>query len=309
VTTEQTLLDESIARRVSSLRVHARRAVEGLRSGIHRSPHRGASVIFAEHRDYRPGDDLRLLDWRAYARSDRHIIKRFEQETHLRAQLWLDCSASMDYGGAAPVTGSADEAQHKHTHAATLLAAMAFILLGQGDAVGVVRFATKMGEALPARARPGQLEAALALLAEPPERGATTDLYTALSACAERAGRRGLVVIASDLLDLRPNALEPLSLLRAAGHDVLVFHVLHPDELELPFDERMRFVDPEGDGLLDTDPSAIRDAYKEQIGNLLVECRRRCMAAGARYALARTDTPVQQTIAEVLSGRTTRPWA
>jgi uncharacterized protein (DUF58 family) len=291
------LLDETIARRVSSLRVHARRAVEGLRSGIHRSPHRGASVIFAEHRDYRPGDDLRLLDWRAYARSDRHIIKRFEQETHLRAQLWLDCSASMDYG---------QDALNKHTHAATLLAAMAFILLGQGDAIGVVRFAATMGEALPARARPGQLEAALALLAQEPERGDKTDLYAALSLCAERAGRRGLVVVASDLLDLRPNALEPLSLLRAAGHDVLVFHVLHPDELELPFDERMRFVDPEGDGILDTDPSAIRQAYKEQITNLLVDCRRRCMAAGARYALARTDTPVQQTIAEVLGGRMTR---
>ncbi len=296
---ERLLLDENIARRVSTLRVHARRAVEGLRSGIHRSPHRGASVIFAEHRDYRPGDDLRLLDWRAYARSDRHIIKRFEQETHLRAQLWLDCSASMDYG---------DGEQHKHTHAATLLAAMAFILLGQGDAVGVVRFAATMGEALPARARPGQLEAALALLAQRPERGGKTDLYAALSACAERAGRRGLVVVASDLLDLSSNALEPLSLLRAAGHDVLVFHVLHPHELELPFDDRMRFVDPEGDGMLDTDPSAIRDAYKEQIGKLLVECRRRCMAAGARYALARTDTPIQQTIAEVLSGRVTRAW-
>jgi uncharacterized protein (DUF58 family) len=297
---ERLLLDENIARRVSTLRVHARRAVEGLRSGIHRSPHRGASVIFAEHRDYRPGDDLRLLDWRAYARSDRHIIKRFEQETHLRAQLWLDCSASMDYG---------DGDQHKHTHAATLLAAMAFILLGQGDAVGVVRFAATMGEALPPRARPGQLEAALALLAERPERGDKTDLHAALSACAERAGRRGLVVVASDLLDLKPNALEPLSLLRAAGHDVLVFHVMHPHELELPFDDRMRFVDPEGDGMLDTDPSAIREAYKEQIGNLLVDCRRRCMAAGARYALARTDTPVQQTIAEVLAGRVTRTWA
>jgi len=297
---ERLLLDENIARRVSTLRVHARRAVEGLRSGIHRSPHRGASVIFAEHRDYRPGDDLRLLDWRAYARSDRHIIKRFEQETHLRAQLWLDCSASMDYG---------DGDQHKHTHAATLLAAMAFILLGQGDAVGVVRFAATMGEALPPRARPGQLEAALALLAERPERGDKTDLYAALSACAERAGRRGLVVVASDLLDLTPNALEPLSLLRAAGHDVLVFHVMHPHELELPFDDRMRFVDPEGDGMLDTDPSAIREAYKEQIGKLLVDCRRRCMAAGARYALARTDTPVQQTIAEVLAGRVTRAWA
>lgn len=307
------LLDAELAKRVASLRFNARRAVEGLRSGIHRSPHRGASVIFAEHRDYRPGDDLRLLDWRAYARSDRHIIKRFEQETHLRAQLWLDSSASMDYGGGGQGgvagVGGDDAAQNKHTHAATLLAAMAFILLGQSDAVGAVRFASARQDALPPRARPGQLEAVLELLAAKPEAQMKTDLRAALSECAERAGRRGLVVLASDLLDLRPTALEPLSLLRAAGHDVLVFHVLHPHEIELPFDDRMRFTDPEGDGVLDTDPNAIRAAYREQIQTFLVDCRRRCMAAGARYALARTDKPVQQTVAEMLTGRAAQSWA
>jgi uncharacterized protein (DUF58 family) len=186
---------------------------------------------------------------------------------------------------------------------------MAFILLGQGDAVGVMRFAASLAESLPARARPGQLDMVLGLLAQPPEPRAATSLRASLAAGAERAGRRGLVVIASDLLDLQPGALDPLTMLRAAGHDVLVFHVLHPHELELPFDDRMRFVDPEGDGALDTDPSAIRDAYKEQIASFLVDCRRRCTAAGARYALARTDTPVQQTVAELLAGRTQRPWA
>jgi uncharacterized protein (DUF58 family) len=307
------VLDPELARRIASLRFSARRAVEGLRSGIHRSPHRGASVIFAEHRDYRPGDDLRLLDWRAYARSDRHIIKRFEQETHLRAQLWLDCSASMDYGDGP----EGDAALHKHAYAATLLAAMAFILLGQGDAVGAVRFGSSRGESLPPRARPGQLEAVIELLAQKPEAKTITDLRAALSECAERAGRRGLIVLASDLLDLRPTALEPLSLLRAAGHDVLVFHVLHPHEIDLPFDDRMRFIDPEGDGMLDTDPSAIRQAYREQINTFMVDCRRRCMAAGARYALARTDKPIQQTVAEMLTGKASqaqasqskRPWA
>ena len=110
------LLDQAIVQRVANLRVEARRAVEGLRSGIHRSPHRGASVIFAEHREYRPGDDLRLLDWRAFARSDRHTIKRFEQETHLRAHLLLDVSSSMDFDGGLRAT-------HKREYAATLLAA------------------------------------------------------------------------------------------------------------------------------------------------------------------------------------------
>jgi uncharacterized protein (DUF58 family) len=259
-------------------------------------------VIFAEHRDYRPGDDLRLLDWRAYARSDRHIIKRFEQETHLRAQLWLDVSASMAYDGGRPE-------QQKHAHAATLLAAIGFVLLGQGDAVGAITFAKEVRDALPPRARPGQLDAVCGLLAQRPSTDASTDLQAALLACAERAGRRGLIVIASDLLDLSVSALDPLTLLRAKGHDVIVLHVLHPHEIDLPFQDRMRVTDPEGDGVLDTDPDAVRDAYLERMREFLIACNRRCTAAGARYVLARTDDRAHQTIAHALSSKGQRSWA
>jgi uncharacterized protein (DUF58 family) len=297
------VLSQEVVQRIANLRVRARHAVEGLRSGIHRSPHRGASVIFAEHREYRPGDDLRLLDWRAFARSDRYTIKHFEQETHLRAHLLLDVSASMRFS-------AGDPAHEKQGYAATLLAAMAFILLGQGDAVGLLTLDAGVRDSIPARARPGQLEAILALLSEP---NATererTDLKTALEAAGERVGRRGLLVLASDLLDFTPAALEPLTRLRALGHDVIVFHVLHPYELDFPFHERARFLDPETQASMDTDPDAVREAYTEEINAFVVGCRQRCTAAGARYVLARSDTKVQEVVAQALSIKARRAWA
>jgi uncharacterized protein (DUF58 family) len=299
------LLDQQVAQRVATLRLRARRAVEGLRSGIHRSPHRGASVIFAEHREYRPGDDPRLLDWRAFARSDRDTIKRFEQETHLRAHLLLDVSPSMDYPDAGRIV---DVSAHKRTYAATVLAAMAFVLLGQGDAVGALTFDRKVLDALPSRARPGQLDAILELLAGAPQGTEQTALEAALNAIGERVGRRGLVVLASDLLDMGFAALDPLTHLRALGHDVIVFHVLHAEELDFPFTDRMRVFDPETNETLDTDPGAVREAYLAQMRQLVVRCRQRCTSAGARYALARTDAPVQQVIAQVLRGRAKPAW-
>ena len=299
---DSAVLEQEVVQRIAHLRLRARRAVEGLRSGIHRSPHRGASVIFAEHREYRPGDDLRLLDWRAYARSDRHTIKRFEQETHLRAHLLLDVSASMRFDGGDPATD-------KLGYAATLLAAMAFILLGQGDAVGALALTRSVHEVLPARARPGQLDAVLALLERAPEQPDRTDLEVALAACAERVGRRGLVVLASDLLDMSVTALDPLTRLRALGHDVIVLHVMHPHELDFPFHERARFADPESGETMDSDPDAVREAYKTELSAFLVGAHQRCTAAGARYVLARSDEPPQEAVAEAVTPKARRAWA
>jgi uncharacterized protein (DUF58 family) len=246
------LLDQELTERIASLRVRASHAVDGIRSGMHKSPHRGASVIFAEHRDYRPGDDLRMLDWRAYARNDRYTIKHFEQETHMRAHLLLDLSASMAFDGGKPDT-------HKATYAATLLAAFAWILLGQGDAVGAFAFDTDLRKALPARNRPDHLDALLSVLALPVahDRNApTAKLARALTALGERMGRRGLVVLASDLLDLEPDALAPLSQLAALGHEVIVLHVMHPHELEFPFKHGMHFDDAESPASLGPTPTS-----------------------------------------------------
>lgn len=288
-------LDQDLVERVAPLQVRARRAVEGLRSGIHNSPHRGASVIFAEHRDYRPGDNLRLLDWRAYARSDRFTTKHFEQEAHLRAHMVLDLSSSMDYGGGA---------EHKASYAGTLLAALGLVLLRQGDSVGAFTVAESILGALPARARSDQLELLIKLLDATPAQDKATNLREALTAVAERAGRRSLIALASDLLDPDPNALDPLSLLKARGHDVLVFHVLHRDELALPFDDRARFVDPETGATLETDPAALRAIYRQRMDAFVDSCRNRCVAAGCRYALAPTDQPVQQVLNGALRGGT-----
>ena len=294
-------LDPETARRVANLSLTARRAVDGLLSGVHRSPHRGASVVFVEHREYRPGDDLRLLDWRAFARSDRHQIKRFEQETHLRATLVLDRSGSMAYGGEGRPT--------KHEQAATLLGALAFILARQGDAPGLAVIDDAVRARLPPRTRPAHLEEVLRELAAPPADGAPTRLRDALTEVAERAGRRGLVAVASDLLDFDERALEPLSYLVARGHDVVVFHVLDPDEIELPFEDPAHFEGLEGEEALDADPQSLRAAYREEIEAFLDRCRQRCVAVGARYVLGRTDQPVEQILASVLTSARRKGWS
>ena len=295
-------LDPEVARRVAGLTLRARQAVDGLLTGVHRSPHRGASVIFVEHREYRPGDDPRLLDWRAFARTDRHSIKRFEQETQLRATLVLDRSGSMAWRGAR------DDGPSKVDHAATLLAALAYVLVGQGDAAGLAIVDDALQETLPPRSRPAHLDALLRALAGGANVGTGTDLGAALAQVAERIRRRGVVAIASDLLDLRPKALEPLAHLVGRGQEVVVFHVLHPDEISLPFDGPTRFEGLEGEPILDADPDAVRTAYEREIQAFLEDRRRQCAALGARYVLARTDTPPEHTLAALLAAGRRRGW-
>jgi uncharacterized protein (DUF58 family) len=292
------LLDQELTERIASLRVRASHAVEGIRSGLHKSPHRGASVIFAEHRDYRPGDDLRMLDWRAYARNDRYTIKHFEQETHLRAHLLLDLSASMDFDGGKPAT-------HKGNFAATLLAAFGWLLLGQGDAVGAFAFDRDLRKALAPRNRPDHLDALLSVLALPTAPRGTDDdpaaqLALTLTALGERMGRRGLVILASDLLDTDPDALAPLSRLAALGHDVMVLHVMHPYELEFPFQQGLCFEDAESPATVEADADVVRRAYLAELDAFLSQAKQRCVAAGARYVLARSDGAIESIIASVL---------
>jgi uncharacterized protein (DUF58 family) len=285
--------------------VRATRAVDGIRSGIHRSPHRGASMVFAEHRDYRPGDDLRTLDWRVFARNDRYTVKHFEQETHLRASLLLDLSASMAFDGGKPET-------EKATYAATLLASLGLILLGQGDAVGAYAFDADLRKALPARNRADHLSSLLSVLALPTSARTETPaaLAKTLTAIGEHVGRRGLVVLASDLIDDAPDALGALSHFAALGHEVIVFQVLHPSELDFPFRNSLRFEDPEhAESWLETDAERVRKAYRTELDGFLESCKQRCISAGARYALARTDRPVQEVLASVLLPMGRSGWA
>ncbi len=298
--TETGPLDPETAQRVASLALRVDRAVEGILTGMHRSPHRGASVVFVEHREYRPGDDPRLLDWKAFARTDRHVIKRFEQETQLRATLLIDRSASMAWGG------WTERGAPKHEHAAKLLGALAYLLIRQGDAVGVAGFDASLHEdALPPRSRPTHLDEVFRRLVRKPTPSAHTNLAESLRAAAERAGRRGLVALASDLLD-DGDPFTALAQLVARGHRVLVFHVLHRDELDLPDPGPARVFGLEGKGSIDFEGGPASERYQAELEAFLTDRRRRCTAAGARYMLAPTDIPVERTLASVLKPRSGR---
>lgn len=289
----ETPLDAELAERVAALRLDTAHVVEGVMSGLHRSPHRGASVVFVEHRDYRPGDDLRLLDWRAFARNDRHVTKRFEQETELSLHVWLDASASMRFG---------EGGREKARCGATLLAAFATLAHAQGDSVGAVRFDEAIRAELPARTSPSHLRAVLDTLAVPPSARAHTSLAS-LSTVAERLGRRGVVIVASDLLDLDPHALDALEHVARRGHDLRVFQILHRDELELPHDGPALFDGLEDERAVEADPAEIRAAYRAELEAHLDACRRRVLEVGARHRLVVTDEPLAEVVSESLLDR------
>ncbi len=294
-------LDPRVAERVGLLQVRARVAAETVLSGHHRSRRHGASAVFVEHREYRPGDDPRRLDWRAYARTDRPTVKHFEQEAQLRATLVLDRSNSMhfaDPGAAQP---------SKAEHAASLLAAMAFILMRQGDAFGLSLVDTGAERTHPPRSRPDHFQAVLeglALASLPEGAPRLTNLAQALGQVVESAGRRGVVVLASDLLDLQTSpapatgrgpapAAAPwtaaLAQLVRRGHEVFVFHTLTRMELELDGDEPARYLGLEGEEPLVADPSEVGPHYRERMRAFCEQAERAVTAAGGRYRLARTD--------------------
>lgn len=285
------VLEPELAVRLAGLTLRAKRTVDGLLAGMHRSPHRGASAIFKEHRAYRPGDDPRLIDWRAYARSDRYTIKHFEHETQLRGTLALDISPSMHWGSAEV---------SKIDHAATLLAAIAYLLTRQGDAVSLVTFDEEIRDRLPARSGPAHLEYLMRTLAEPTRSTGQTRLHASLDKLIEHAGRMGLVVIASDLLDLENEALDPVARIQARGHQTIVLHVMDPAELELPYEHPMHFEGLEGELPVEVDPKGLRRRYIEAIDAFVESCQRRVVATGARYLLVRTDTPPEHTLLQLL---------
>jgi len=287
-------IDPSFVERLEHLRFAVDGVVDGLYTGLHKSKRRGGGLVFAEHRDYRPGDDPRTIDWRAFARSDHHRVKRFEHEAQLRAVLALDVSGSMAYGGPAVV-------ESKVGFAATLLGATAEVLLRQGDAAGVALFSGQLVRWLPARGGHAHAQAVLEVLATEPVAGTRTDLTPSFDELGERAGHKGAVVIASDLLDLSDDALRGLKRLTARGHRVHVLHVLHHDELSLPFEEPVRFLGTEGEPFVEADPRLLRDGYMRELSAFRARVKAACSAAGARYVLASMERPMHEILREALA--------
>lgn len=300
--TERPVVDPSFVERLSHLRFSVEGVVDGLYTGLHKSQRRGGGLVFAEHRDYRPGDDPRSIDWRAFARSDHHRVKRFEHEAQLRAMLLLDISGSMAYGGPSFV-------ETKLGYGATLLGASAEVLLRQGDAAGVALFHERVVRRLPIRGGLSHARALLEALATPAEPASGTALGPSLDQLAESTGRHGAIVVASDLLDLHEGALHGIARLTARGHRVYVLHVLHADELTFPFQEPARFLGTEGEPACEADPRLVRQVYLRELASFRAQVKAACTSAGARYVLASTDRPLHEVLREALWPEQGTQWA
>ncbi len=280
-------LSPAVVAGLGTLELKARTIVEGLLLGLHRSPFRGSSVEFAEYRQYMPGDDPGTVDWKVYARSDRHYVKKFEHDTNVEVQLLLDVSASMAYSSGNGMT--------KLQYAQCLVAALAYLLTGQRDAVALGTYDARLRDYVPAAVKAGQLTRLLVALdhAQP---GAASDSATALQQVADRLRRRGLIVVCSDLLDDQPRVVDGLRLLRARGMEVVVFHVLDEAELTFPFEQAATFRDIEtGEEVLTHAPSA-RQAYVDAVDRWRQAYVSQLRAAGIDYQLAVTSAPLDLTL-------------
>jgi uncharacterized protein (DUF58 family) len=282
--------------RIKSLQLRARVVVEGFLSGLHRSPYHGFSVEFTEYRQYSPGDDLRYLDWKLYARSDRYYIKRFEDETNLRSWLLLDLSRSMGYGSLA---------YDKATYAKTAAATIAYFLNLQRDGIGLITFDAAIKEYLPARFRPGHLHRLMMLLEHAPA-GTATDLAAPLEQVAKTARKRGLVVLLSDLLAPLETIETRLGYLRSRGHEVVVMRVLDPAEIDFPFQEASLFYDVESGRELYVDPQVARERYRQRFSEHAAALARTCNKLGIDLVELRTDQPLELALFDFLSTRLRR---
>jgi uncharacterized protein (DUF58 family) len=284
------LVDPALLASLGGLEIVARWVVEGFITGLHRSPRRGFSVEFAEHRPYQPGDDLRYLDWRIAARADRWVVKQFEEETNLRATLVLDVSASMAWSGGVAIPGQA-RSLTKLAYAEQLVATLSLLFLRQRDAVGLIRFDDRVRTLVPPRARHGQWRRLLASLAEPGA-GAASKAGDALASAARLVRRRGMVVLISDLL-VDPDEVESsVRSLRAAGHDVTVIHLFDPAERDFTFGaSEAVFVDPESGEAVPAVVADVREAYRTTVAAAVADWRVRFARVGARYTTVVTDAP------------------
>jgi uncharacterized protein (DUF58 family) len=281
---------------IRNLELRARIVVEGFWSGLHRSPFHGFSVEFTEYRQYTAGDDLRFLDWRVFARSDRYFIKKFEDETNLRCHLLTDLSRSMSYGSLSYT---------KAQYAATLSATLAYFLYLQGDAVGLLTFDDQIREYLPARHRTGHLRRLMLALEKTPA-GQATNLSAALKRVVQLTRKRGLLVLLSDFLAPIELLESELISLTASGHEVVVFQVLDPAELNFNFSQATMFQDLESGRTLFIDPTAARKQYLRQLENHCANLRGLCQRLGIPSYTISTDRPLELALFDFLRERMQR---
>jgi uncharacterized protein (DUF58 family) len=288
-------LDAGALARLMAQPLLARFPMEGNVSGHHKSPHRGSSVEFAEYRNYVPGDDIRRLDWRVFARTDRFYLKEFEAETNLRCYLVLDCSGSM---------GMTGQHQRKLDFARRLVASLAYLLVHQGDAAGLLCVNERTVFDVPPRRNPAHLQTLLETLdkAEAEPHG-ETGLVAALHELAEKVRRRALVIIFSDFFCDPEELLSCFQHLRFQKHDLAVFHLLDRMEMDFKFDRPVRFSDLESSYQLITEPALVREQYLEALHGFLERLRAGCHEFNADYRRVVTDESFEKVLADFLVER------
>lgn len=290
---EISFLDPKVLASISNLELRARTAVEGFLSGLHKSPHRGFSVEFADYRHYQPGDDIRHVDWKMYARSGKYFIRQYQDETNVRCHILLDCSASMGYGS---------DNLTKLEYGRTLASALSYFMFTQKDAVGLTTFDDKILEYLPTRYRRGHLIQILRALAHV-NAGKGTDLARPISDLALGLNRKSLAIVISDLLDDEAAIFEGLQHLRFKGNDVIVFHIMDNAELTFPFERISEFEDSESHETVAVVPQAVREIYLEELEKFCGFYRKKCRGGGIDYCLLNTAEPLDIALSSYLSKR------
>jgi len=290
-------LDPKVLNKVTKLELRARLVVEGFVTGMHKSPYRGFSVEFAQHREYVPGDDIRFLDWKIYGKHDRYVIKEFEEETNLRAHLILDQSESMEYGH--------EGGMSKFDYAATSCAALAYLIQQQADAVGLQMFNEGVTVSLPASNTRASLGNLLNHLSQATPT-AKTSVGTALHELAGKINRRGMVLVFSDLFDDASGVLKGLRELCQRGHDVAVFHIMDSDEVDFPFERMTMFEGMEEMPELLADPRSLRDAYLAEVREFQDEIRKGCLAQRIDYVKVVNNQPLDVVLSSYLAARAAR---
>lgn len=288
-------LSTEVLARVSNMQLLAKVVVEGFLLGLHRSPFHGSSVEFSEYRQYTAGEEIKHIDWKVYAKSDRYYIKRFEAETNLTCHILLDASASMSYK-------SRPEGLSKLQYGASLAACLAYFMINQRDSTGLTIFDSTIRSALPPRLGPTHLQRLLTEL-EGVKAGGDTNLSGPMSAMADGLKRRGLVIIISDLLDHAQSLRSALSRFRFQGHDMIVFHVMDDAELTFPFDSMTQFTDLESGQSAIVSPTGMRATYMREMKKYLGDVQKACADVKADYSLFNTQSPLELALSEYLHRR------
>jgi uncharacterized protein (DUF58 family) len=290
----QSYLRPDVVSRLSSMELRARLVVEGFMTGLHRSPYHGFSVEFAEHRQYMPGDEIRRIDWKVLGRTDRYYIKQFEEETNLKAYLVIDSSRSMDFKSEGSIT--------KLEYASYTAAALAYLMVRQQDAVGLVTYDEAIRKYLPPHSTKVYMHEILAeLQAMRPANG--TETGRALNAVADRLRRRGLVMVFSDLFDDPKNVMGALKHFRYNQHEVILFHVLDPRERNFHFGRDAIFKDMETSEEMMTQPAQIQRAYQEAMRDFIALYKKECREQRIDYVLLDTGMPFDTALYEYLQKR------